>query len=53
MILKIYNNINEIKMRKYDFKQLHNYTKYARMEAWGSKLTRQYNNVYVKNNHLD
>ena len=40
-------------MRKYDFKQLHNYTKYARMEAWGSKLTRQYNNVYVKNNHLD
>ena len=53
IILKIYNNNCDIKMRPYKFKQLHNFTKFARMEAWGAKLTRQYNNVYAQNNHLD
>ena len=47
IILKIYNNNCDIKMRPYKFKQLHNFTKFARMEAWGAKLTRQYDNVYA------
>ena len=53
IVFKIYNNNSDIKIRKYEFKKLHNFTKFARMEAWGAKLTRKYNNVYVSNNHED
>lgn len=53
LVFKAYRNNSPNPMRKYDITKLSTFTKYARMEAWGAKLTQKYSNVFVQNNAKD